>query len=106
MGAERQAVLQAYRSFAKNEPQRQAIVQAYRSLYRKALHAVQYSSPARHVIKATLEKAFRGGRVSDYNATRVGNTILFLDNAAKYAGIEHRILKNLLIVRWWEWKNE
>jgi hypothetical protein len=78
------------------------IVLAYRTLYRTALHAVQYSSPARHIVKATLEKSFRNGTRSDFNAKRIGNTVLFLENAANFRGLEHKILKNLVHMRWWE----
>lgn len=88
------------------DAERLAIVQAYRSLYRNGLHAVQYSKPARYVLKTTLENAFRNNATSEYNAHRVGNTILFLENAAKFAGIEHRLLQNLLIVRYWEYRYE
>lgn len=81
---------------------RREIIRAYRSLYRAGLHAVQYSRPARYVLKATLEDAFRSTPADKFHARRIGNTILFLENAAKARGMEHRILKNLIHVRWWE----
>lgn len=81
------------------------IILAYRSLYRSALHAVQYSKPARYILRTTLRNAFREGTRADFNPKKIGNTILFLENAAKVKGLEHRILKNLMHVRWWERSN-
>ena len=78
------------------------IVLAYRQLYRSGLHAVRYSTPERYTLKRSLDEAFRNGTHADFDAQRIGNTILFLQHAAKEKGMEHRILKNLLIVRWWE----
>lgn len=78
------------------------IVQSYRQLYRYGLQAVQYSSPARHTLKHRLERAFRNGNAADFDAEKIKNTIEFLKNAAKSRGIEHRIVKNLLFVWWWE----
>ncbi|KAL9114374.1 MAG: hypothetical protein Q9187_007479, partial [Circinaria calcarea] len=80
----------------------QQLVLAYRQLYRNGLHAVQYAKPARYTLKRILDQAFRNGTIEDFNALRIGNTILFLQNAAKEKGIEHKVLKNLLHVRWWE----
>ena len=81
---------------------RQLIVSAYRSLYRTGLHAVQYSKPARYVLKRTLDNEFRNLPASKFNKHRIGNTIMFLEYAAKSRGVEHRILKNLVHVRWLE----
>ena len=78
------------------------IILAYRNLYRSALHAVQYSIPARYILRETLRNAFRNGNPGDFNPPKIGNTILFLENAAEVKGPEHRILKNLVHVRWWE----
>ena len=80
----------------------QQLVLAYRQLYRHGLHAVQYAKPARYTLKKILDQAFRNGAFEDFNARRIGNTILFLQNAAKETGMEHKVLKNLLHVRWWE----
>ena len=84
------------------DAERQLIVGAYRSLYRAGLHAVQYSKPARYVLKRTLDNEFRNNSASKFNKHRVGNTLMFLENAAKTRGVEHRILKNLIHVRWLE----
>ena len=78
------------------------VIQAYRRLYRQALHAVQYSSPARHVFRRQLNHAFRSGTRTDFDAHKINNTIAFLENATQDRGLEHRILKNLLHVRWWD----
>ena len=78
------------------------IISAYRQLLRKGLHAVQYSKPARYNLKRVLENAFRHGTPADFNTRKIGNTILFLSNAAQEKGLEHKIVKNLLIVRHWQ----
>ena len=82
-----------------NKPQ---IILAYRTLYRSALHAVQYSKPARYIVRDTLNNAFRNSHPSEFDAKKIGNTVLFLENAARSKGLEHRILKNLVHVRWWQ----
>ena len=76
------------------------IVQAYRQLYREGLHAVQYASPARHILRLQLNQAFREGGAEDFDTQKIKNTVLFLKCAAKEKGIEHRMLKSLLHVRW------
>ena len=76
------------------------IIQAYRRLYREGLHAVQYASPARHILRCQLDQAFRESGAEDFDAQKIENTLLFLKYAAKEKGIEHRILKTLLHVRW------
>ena len=78
------------------------IVLAYRTLYRSALHAVQYSKPARYIVRDILGTAFRNSHPSEFNANEIRNTILFLENAARFKGLEHRVLKNLMHVRWWQ----
>lgn len=83
-------------------PSNALIILAYRGLYRSSLHAVQYSKPARYILRNALNNAFRDGSPLDFDAKRIGNTILFLENAAKAKGLEHRVLKNLMHVRWWQ----
>ena len=78
------------------------IVQSYRRLYRHGLQAVQYSSPSRHTLKDRLQRAYRNGTAADFDAEKIENTIEFLRNAAKEKCIEHRIVKSLLHVWWWE----
>ena len=87
-------------------PTRQQIVRSYRSIYRHALHAAQYSVPARYTIQALIENAYRNGRSEDYDHQRIHNTLAFLRGAAREKGIEHRIFKNLLHTWWWENKNK
>ena len=76
------------------------IVLAYRHLYQHLLRAVQYSKPARYVVRDQLRNAFRKPTSEPYNPAVISNTLLFLDNAAKSKGLEHRILKNLVHVHW------
>ena len=80
----------------------QEILRSYRDLYRHGLQAVRYSSPARHTLRDYLQHSFRVGTVTDFNARKIENTIQFLKNAGRDNGLEHRILKNLLHVRWWQ----
>ena len=80
-------------------------VLAYRNLYRHGLQAVQYSKPARYVLRDILREAFGKSPATEYQAKRIGNTILFLQNAAKSKGMEHKIVKNLIFVRWSQRKN-
>ena len=80
----------------------QAVIHAYRSLYRAGLHAVKYSKPGRYILKETLELAFRKTPADQFHPLRIGNTLLFLENAARTTGVEHKVLKNLLHVRWWQ----
>ena len=86
-------------------PSSQEIVRSYRSLFRYALHAVQYSSPARFTIKDVLETTFRAGNPTDLEPQKIKNTLEFLSCAAKENGLEHKILKSLLFTWWWENKN-
>ena len=80
----------------------QQIVTSYRNLYRHALRAVQYSSPARFTVRALLRNAYRTGKPTDYDDDKINNTITFLQGAATEKGLEHRIVKNLLLTWWWE----
>ncbi|KAF7506749.1 hypothetical protein GJ744_011473 [Endocarpon pusillum] len=80
----------------------QAILHAYRHLYRKALRATHRSSPAKHVIRETIRTAFRTEPAYNFSLQRVKNTEDFLKRAENEAGMEHRILKNLLHVRYWQ----
>jgi hypothetical protein len=86
---------------------KQDIVKAYRNLYRAGLRAVQYSSPARYTLRDRLRRAFRASSTSDFDQQRILNTLEFLDGAAKTTGIEHHIVKSLLMVWWhepYQWK--
>jgi len=86
----------------------QDVIHAYRSLYRTALHAVRYTSPARYVIRDRLRRAFRDSQPSDFEPDRIANTILFLEAAAQDRGLEHKVVKNLCKVWYHEreqWMN-
>ena len=86
-------------------PSSQDILRSYRYLYRHAMYAVQYATPARYTLKILLENAYRTGNAADFDAERIKNTITFLEGAAKEKGLEHRILKNLLHTWFWDVKN-
>lgn len=72
------------------------LVLAYRRLYKGLLHAVQYSQPARYVVRDRMRRAFSKSTLEDYNADRIERTLEFLDGAARVRGLEHKILKNLM----------
>jgi hypothetical protein len=78
------------------------IIGAFRQLYRQALRAVQYSKPARYVVRNRIRAAFRRSSRRQYNGERIQNTMMFLQGATETRGIEHRILKTILHVRFWE----
>ncbi|KAL4868187.1 hypothetical protein BDV12DRAFT_197580 [Aspergillus spectabilis] len=81
---------------------RHIIVQAYRQLYRYSLKAVNYSTPSRHLIVQTLRSSFRSSPAREFNSLKITNTLNFLRKAADVAGIEHKIVKNLLFIKYWE----
>lgn len=80
----------------------QGIRQAYRLLYHAGLEAVLYSRPARWEIRDILRQTFRTSPSSNFQPRRIQNTIKFLENARKYDGFEHRIVKNLLHLQYWK----
>ncbi|KAJ4990314.1 hypothetical protein SVAN01_04196 [Stagonosporopsis vannaccii] len=77
-----------------------AIVHAYRHVLRQSLRAIQFSKPARFTLCDRLRAAFRKGSACDFDQQKITNTLEFLQYAAKQNGLEHKILKNLLLV-WW-----
>lgn len=77
----------------------QEVIHAYRHLYRGLLRAVQYSTPGRYTARDQLRKAFREPSAT-LDKAGVKRTIWFLKAAQKEAGMEHRILRNLLMVAW------
>lgn len=79
-----------------------AVVDAYRRLYRSALRATHHSSPSKHVIRETMRNAFRTEPANNFNLRKIRNTEDFLRRAGEDTGMEHRILKNLLHVRYWQ----
>lgn len=77
------------------------MIHAYRHLYRAALRAVCYSQPSRTVARNQLRRAFRDPN-ADFDQRAIKRTIWFLRNAARETGIEHKIVKNMLLVQWWK----
>lgn len=78
----------------------EAIVHAYRHVLRQSLRAIQFSKPARFTLRDRLRSAFRKGAASEFDQQKIANTLEFLQYATKQNGLEHKILKNLLLV-WW-----
>lgn len=81
--------------------------QAYRNLYRAALRATLYSSPARFTIRNRLRLAFRKPPSTTnqnqppqnpLDQTRIVRTLLFLHSAAESPNLERRVVRNLVRV--------
>ncbi|KAK1988266.1 hypothetical protein LZ30DRAFT_50247 [Colletotrichum cereale] len=72
-------------------------IHAYRHLYRELLRAVQFASPYRYVVRNQLRAAFREKEAS-WDKEEYKRTMWFLQAAAREAGLEHKILKNLIRV--------
>jgi hypothetical protein len=81
---------------ASSMASRHDILSAYRQLYRGLIHAVQFSKPARFTARDQLRDAFRKEDPSTFNRQKIDNTVEFLKLATNEAGLEHRIVKNLL----------
>jgi len=79
-------------------PTKHEIVSAYRSLYRMSLRAVQFAKPARFVLRDRLRTGFREGAIADFDADKIARTLEFLDHARTARGLEHKLLKNILMV--------
>lgn len=77
------------------------VVSAYRRLLRTSLHAVRFASPAKHLIRHILRDSFRDSPAAAFNSRRIEKTIKFLEQAGEHNGFQHKILKNILHVRWW-----
>ncbi|KAL2840841.1 hypothetical protein BJX68DRAFT_183162 [Aspergillus pseudodeflectus] len=86
---------------ASQSPSRQAVIHAYRQLYRQSLKAINYSTPARHLVLQTMRQSFRSPTQA-FDPRRISNTLDFLRNATEVRGLEHRILRNLLLVKYWD----
>lgn len=74
------------------------VARSYRQLYRLSLRAIRYSTPARYTVRDVLRRSFREGSSADFNQPKIDNTVDFLKAAVKEAGLEHRVLKNLLMI--------
>jgi hypothetical protein len=79
----------------------QPLLHAFRHLYRAGIEAVDYARPQRYEIRDILRESFRQSHPSNFNQRRIQNTLKFLANAQRYNGFEHRILKNLLHMKFW-----
>ena len=80
---------------------KQEILHAYRHLYRAALRTVRYAVPARYEARSVLRDAFRNDPPSAFSGRRIKNTLKFLETASTHNGYEHKILKNLLHLKYW-----
>lgn len=80
----------------------EAIVHAYRHVLRHSLRAIQFSKPARYTLRDRLRAAFRMGTASDFDQQKITNTLELLRYAARENGLEHKIVKNLLFVWWYQ----
>jgi len=76
------------------------IPNAYRQVLRASLRAVKYSKPARYVIASRVRHFFRSPSSTPLDEKRFKRTLEFLDGAAKYHGVEHRLLRGL--IRYWD----
>ncbi|EXF80978.1 hypothetical protein CFIO01_06579 [Colletotrichum fioriniae PJ7] len=75
------------------------IIHAYRHLYRELLRAVQFAPPHRYTVRNQLRASFRDkDAVWDTEVSK--RTLWFIQAARKEAGIEHKVLKNLVRVAW------
>jgi hypothetical protein len=72
---------------------------AYRRLFKASLDAIRHSSPAKYVVRDILRRSFREDPQEAFEPTRIDNTLTFLERASKYRGREHKILRNILKVR-------
>lgn len=75
----------------------QQIIHAYRHLLRTSLQAIRYAKPARYTLQSHLRSSFRNP-TSSFDPPQISQTLQFLDNAAKYKGLEDKIVRNLLYV--------
>lgn len=82
------------------------VIHAYRHLYRAGLRAVQYSQPASTGVRSMLRRAFRAKNAPPLNDRAVKRTIWFLKNAASELGIEHKVVKNMIMVNFFREKLE
>ncbi|KAG9235464.1 hypothetical protein BJ875DRAFT_421959 [Amylocarpus encephaloides] len=86
-------------------PTNRQITTAYRHLYRASLQAIKYSKPARFAVRDQLRSSFRMEDIKSFDQQKIDNTVEFLGYAARESGIEHKILRNMLMVKIWEKHN-
>lgn len=83
-------------------PRSQAIILSYRHLYRTGLQTIRYAKPARHVLRGIVRSSFRTGSADEFDPKRVVNTLVFLRRASDSVNLEHKVIKNLIHVRYWQ----
>jgi len=83
-----------------------AVTSAYRRLLRISLQAVRFSTPARYQVQSILRDSFRNSPAAAFIPRRIENTIGFLEQAREHNGLEHKILRNILHVRYWRDNSE
>lgn len=88
--------------YLETQFKQRAIILSYRHLYRTALKTIRYARPSRFVLRGIMRDAFRSSDPSEFEAHRIINTLKFLERASESTGIEHKIVKNLLHVRYWQ----
>lgn len=76
------------------------IIHSYRHFYRALMHAVQYAKPQKYLARDQLRIAYNKGIPADFDTRKINNTLMFLENAARQRGLEHKIVKNLLHTEW------
>ena len=77
---------------------------SYRQLLRTSLQAVRFAVPARYLLRSILRESFRESPERSYNWRRIQKTLVFLEHARDHKGLEHKIVKNILHMRWWKEK--
>ncbi|KAL5600980.1 hypothetical protein BROUX41_005813 [Berkeleyomyces rouxiae] len=78
------------------------ILHAYRHMYRHLMRAVRNTKPQSQIGRTQLRAAFNpvpgtAEHGQPFDAAGIKRTIWFLKAAEKEAGLEHRVLKNLLL---------
>lgn len=76
------------------------VIHAYRHLYRAGLKAVCYSYPARYCVRDLLRGAFRS-KDAQFDERAIKRTLWFVKAAARELGMEHKLVKNMLMVHYW-----
>lgn len=87
---------------AFSEMEDRLVINAYRHLYKRGLQAVRHATPARHVLRNILRSSFRSESRTEFDPAKIARTLEFLDRAAESNSYEHKILRNLLHVRYYE----
>ena len=77
------------------------VVQAYRTLSKLCQRAVRNAKPSRWQIRNLLRESFRSEPRASFCARRIDNTASFLKRARQSNGYEHKIMKNILYIRYW-----